>query len=41
MHRHRLRIFEGTAGFQIGGDPGGPERMEVDPYLEAGIRRAY
>ena len=40
MRRHRLGIFQRAAGFQVGRDPGGPERMAVDPRLEAGISRA-
>jgi hypothetical protein len=33
--RHGLDVFEGATGVEVDGDPGRPERMAVDPHLEA------
>src|SRR2546425_7309905 len=37
---HGLRVFQRAPGFEIDGDPRGPERMAVDPPLEAHRGRA-
>src|SRR5712664_1907864 len=37
---HALRIFERAASVHVGRDPGSPERMAVDAYLEAHVGRA-